>query len=119
MPTGEKLILSASFDKDGEDPPGVATGMLSLYHGEKKVGEARIKTQPGKFMIAGEGLCVGRDSGEPVTADFPGAHPHAFTGGTINQRRRRCQRRALRRPRARGGGDDGPRIDREPRARAR
>ena len=24
IPTGEKLILSASFDKDGEDPPGVA-----------------------------------------------------------------------------------------------
>ena len=29
VPTGEDLILSASFDKDGEDPPGVATGMLS------------------------------------------------------------------------------------------
>jgi arylsulfatase A-like enzyme len=85
VPTGEKLILSASFDKDGEDPPGVSTGMLSLYHGDKKVGEDRIKTQPGKFMIAGEGLCVGRDSGEPVTADFPGAHPHVFTGGTINR----------------------------------
>jgi arylsulfatase A-like enzyme len=85
VPVGEKLILSASFDKDGEDPPGVATGMLSLYHGDKKVGEERIKTQPGKFMIAGEGLCVGRDGGEPVTADYPGAHPHAFTGGTINR----------------------------------
>ena len=36
-------------------------------------------------MIAGEGLCVGRDSGEPVTADYPGAHPHAFTGGAINR----------------------------------
>jgi arylsulfatase A-like enzyme len=85
VPTGENLILSASFDKDGEDPPGVATGMLSLYHGDQKVGEQRIKTQPGKFMIAGEGLCVGRDSGEPVTADYAGAHPHAFTGGTINR----------------------------------
>ena len=26
VPTGENLILSASFDKTGEDPPGVATG---------------------------------------------------------------------------------------------
>ncbi len=83
VPTGEKLILSASFDKDGEDPPGISTGMLSLYYGDKKVGEDRIKTQPGKFSIAGEGLCVGRDSGEPVTGDYPGAHPHTFTGGTI------------------------------------
>ena len=71
MPVGENLILSASFEKDGEDPPGVATGILSLYHGEEKVGEGRIKTQPGKFAIAGEGLCVGRDSGEPVTDDYP------------------------------------------------
>ena len=37
------------------------------------------------FSIAGEGLCVGRDSGEPVTGDYPGAHPHAFTGGTIKR----------------------------------
>jgi hypothetical protein len=64
---------------------GVATGVLSLYHGEMKVGEGRIKTQPGKFSIAGEGLCVGRDSGEPVTSDYPGPNPHQFTGGTIDR----------------------------------
>jgi hypothetical protein len=85
LPVGENLILSASFDKDGEDPPGVATGILSLYHGETKVGEGRIKTQPGLFTVAGEGLCVGRDSGEPVTDDYPGEHPHTFTGGTIKR----------------------------------
>jgi arylsulfatase len=85
LPTGENLILSASFEKDGEDPPGVATGTLSLYHGETKVGEGRIKTQPGKFSLAGEGLCVGRDSGEPVTDDYPGSPPHAFAGGTIHR----------------------------------
>ncbi len=59
--------------------------MLSLYHGDTKVGEARIKTQPGKFSLAGEGLCVGRDSSEPVTDDYPGTSPHAFTGGTIDR----------------------------------
>jgi len=85
LPVGENLILSASFEKDGEDPPGVATGILSLYHGDTKVGEGRIRTQPGLFSLAGEGLCVGRDSGEPVTADYPGDHPHTFIGGTINR----------------------------------
>ena len=85
VPTGLNLILSASFEKDGEDPPGVSTGILSLYYGDKKVGEGRIKTQPGTFSLAGEGLCVGRDSGEPVTGDYPGAHPHVFTGGTIKR----------------------------------
>ena len=85
VPVGENLILSAAFEKDGEDPPGISTGILSLYHGDEKVGESRIRTQPGKFMLAGEGLCVGRDSGEAITDDYPGAHPHAFSGGTINR----------------------------------
>src|SRR5437763_42097 len=85
LPAGENLILSASFAKDGEDPPHVSTGILSLYHGDKKVGEGRIKTQPGQFMFAGEGLCVGRDSGEAVTDDYPNGSPHHFTGGTIKR----------------------------------
>jgi arylsulfatase len=85
LPTGEDLILSASFDKDGEDPPGVATGLLSLYHGDRKVGEGRIKNQPGYFELAGEGLCVGRDSGAAVTDDYPGERPYRFTGGTVKR----------------------------------
>lgn len=85
LPTGENLILSASFDKDGEEAPGVATGVLSLYHSDRKVGEGRIKTQPGAFEVAGEGLCVGRDSGAPVTDDYPGQRPYRFTGGTIKR----------------------------------
>ena len=85
VPTGTNLILSASFDKEGEDPPGVAVGVLSLWHDDAKVGEGRIKTQPGKFMIAGEGLCVGRDSGAGVTGDYPGELPWRFTGGTITR----------------------------------
>ncbi|HWY89069.1 MAG TPA: arylsulfatase [Solirubrobacteraceae bacterium] len=85
VPTGQRLLLSASFEKAGEDPPGVATGTLSLWHADTKVGEAQIKTQPGKFMIAGEGLCIGRDGGAPVTDDYPGDQPWAFTGGAINR----------------------------------
>jgi arylsulfatase A-like enzyme len=85
VPTGENLILSASFDKDGEDPAGVATGILSLYYGEQKVGEGRIKNQPGDFELAGEGLCVGRDSGDAITEDYPGERPYRFTGGTIKR----------------------------------
>ena len=85
LPTGENLILSASFEKDGMDPPPVATGILSLFHGDTKVGEGRIKLQPGAYMIAGEGLAVGRDVGDPVTLDYPGTHPFRFTGGTIKR----------------------------------
>jgi hypothetical protein len=37
------------------------------------------------FSNAGDGLCVGRDSGGPVTDDYPGDLPYDFTGGTINR----------------------------------
>jgi hypothetical protein len=40
-------------------------------------------TQPGNFSLVGEGLNVGKDPGEPVTTDYPGTNPFAFTGGTI------------------------------------
>jgi hypothetical protein len=85
LPTGEQLILSAAFEKEGEDPPGISVGTLSLFHGDVKVGEGRIRTQPGKFSLAGDGLCVGRDSSDPVTQDYPGAAPFQFTGGTIHR----------------------------------
>ena len=112
LPTGEDLILSAAFEKDGEDPPGVAVGTLSLFHGDVKVGEGRIKTQPGKFSLAGDGLCVGRDSSDPVTDDYPGTRALGVHRRHDQPRRHRRQRRALRRPRTRSRRHDGPRIGR-------
>jgi arylsulfatase len=85
LPAREKLLLAASFEKEGQDANGIAEGTLTLWYGDKQVGQGRIKTQPGKFSIAGEGLCVGRDSGEPVTDDYPGEPPWSFTGGTIHR----------------------------------
>jgi len=84
LPAGENLILSASFEKEAQEPD-CAAGTLSLYHGEKKVGEGKIKTQLGAFAVAGAGLYVGRHGGEPLTDDYPGAAPYRFTGGTLNR----------------------------------
>jgi arylsulfatase len=82
LPSGRK-VLSASFEREGDTMP--AEGTLTLRVGEEPVGQGRIRTQPGKFSIAGEGLNVGRDGGEPVTDDYPGQAPWAFTGGTIRR----------------------------------
>jgi arylsulfatase len=84
VPTGEKLLLSASFDKTSQEPDRTK-GTLSLYHADEKVGEAEIETQLGAFAIAGSSLYVGRHEGEPLTADFPGDAPHAFTGGRLDR----------------------------------
>ncbi|HEV7494745.1 MAG TPA: arylsulfatase, partial [Baekduia sp.] len=82
IPAGANQILSAAFEKDGGDNVS-ATGLLTLYHGEKQVGQGRIKTQLGAFAIAGEGLRTGRDGGNPVTRDYPGERPWQFTGGRL------------------------------------
>jgi arylsulfatase A-like enzyme len=82
VPTG-RALLSAAFVKEGDGMP--TTGTLSLFINDEKVGEGRIVTQPGNFSLVGEGLNVGKDPGEPVTADYSGANPFTFTGGTINK----------------------------------
>jgi arylsulfatase len=76
-------VLSASFEREGDGLP--ATGTLTLHIGDREVGHARIKTQPGKFAIAGEGLNIGKDGGEPVTDDYPGDAPWPFVGGTVTR----------------------------------
>jgi arylsulfatase A-like enzyme len=76
-------ILGATFVREGDSMPAIGT--LSLFVGDEKVGEGQIITQPGNFSLVGEGLNVGRDPAEPVTADYPGTSPYAFSGGTIKQ----------------------------------
>jgi hypothetical protein len=83
MPTG-RHIASAEFRKTGDHETGSALGTLTLYIDTDAVGKADIMTQPGPYSLAGDGLCVGRDSGSPISADdyLP---PFAFTGGTIER----------------------------------
>jgi hypothetical protein len=82
IPTG-RVILGATFAREGDGMP--ATGTLSLFIDDEKVGEGRIMTQPGNFSLVGEGLNVGRDPGEPVTDDYSGTSPYTFSGGTIKE----------------------------------
>jgi arylsulfatase A-like enzyme len=82
VPTGH-VVLSASFEREGDSMP--AEGTLTLHIGDQAVGEGTIRTQPGKFSLAGEGLNIGKDGGEAVTDDYPGDSPWAFVGGTIHK----------------------------------
>jgi arylsulfatase len=40
-----------------------------------------MKTQPAKFTLSGDGLCIGYDSGDAVSGEY--AVPGTFHGGTI------------------------------------
>ena len=80
LPMGH-VVVSVTFDHEAGTMP--TTGTLSLHIRDQEVGSGTIMTQPGFFSLAGEGLAVGRDSGEAVTSDYNGGSPWAFTGGTI------------------------------------
>jgi len=77
-------VFTAGFNKTGQDPQTrSALGTLTLFIDTEQVGQAEIKTQPGAFGLSGNGLCVGRDSGSPVSPDYK--PPFTFTGGTIDR----------------------------------
>jgi hypothetical protein len=82
IPTGH-VVLSASFDREGDSMP--VQGTLSLYIRDGKVGEGKILTQPGKFGLGGGGLVVGRSGAEPVADNYPGERPWPYIGGTIKR----------------------------------
>ena len=45
----------------------------------------RSRRSSARSRSPGAALFVGRHAGEPVTDDYPGTPPYAFTGGTIHQ----------------------------------
>jgi arylsulfatase len=77
-------VLTAEFQKTGNDQrTASATGTLTLYVDDEPAGSIEVMTQPGFFALCGDGLCVGRDSGSPVSREY--AAPFAFAGGTIER----------------------------------
>jgi arylsulfatase len=84
VPSGV-CVLGVDFTKESQTPEAT-TGSLSLYIDDTKVGELHdVRIQNGKFALCGEGLNIGRDGASPVTWDYPGDRPWAFTGGTIRR----------------------------------
>ena len=82
-----EYILGAEFKLDHIDKENSrAVGTFRLFVNDKKVAEyPNACTQLGKFALAGEGLTVGYDSGDPVTTDYPGDQPWSFKGGKITK----------------------------------
>ncbi|MFO0993331.1 MAG: arylsulfatase [Hyphomicrobiales bacterium] len=74
-----KYTLGMEFNRTGAGPHNESLGTTKLYINDQVVAEGPMKTQPGKFTLSGDGLCVGYDSGDVVSQDSPGE----FHGGTI------------------------------------
>jgi hypothetical protein len=85
LPKGD-CTVGVSFEMKNVDKANMKTsGTATIFINDQQVGTQDIETQLGGFSVAGEGFMVGRCAGAPVTEDYPGVHPWAFTGGTIKK----------------------------------
>jgi arylsulfatase len=76
-----KYTFGMEFIREKAGKYKESIGKTTLYVNEKIVAQGDMKTQPGKFTLSGDGLCVGRDSGDAVSEDYKS--PGEFNGGTI------------------------------------
>jgi arylsulfatase A-like enzyme len=73
--------LGFEFVREKGGKYGESLGKGKLYVNDQVVAEGDFRTQPGKFTLAGDGLCIGSDSGDNVSQEYHS--PARFTGGTI------------------------------------
>ncbi|MGE5835236.1 MAG: hypothetical protein ACM4AI_12195, partial [Acidobacteriota bacterium] len=76
-----KYTLGMEFTRDKAGPHGESLGKTTLYVNDKAVAQGEMRTQAGKFTLSGDGLCIGRDSGDAVSEDY--RSPGTFHGGKI------------------------------------
>jgi arylsulfatase A-like enzyme len=76
-----KYTLGMEFTREKAGPYHESLGTTKLFVNDKVVTEGPMRAQVGKFTLSGDGLCVGRDSGDAVSHEYNS--PGTFKGGTI------------------------------------
>lgn len=76
-----KYTVGMEFIRDSAGIHHESIGSVKLYVNDKVVAQSTMRSQIGKFTLVGDGLCVGWDSGDPVSNQYKS--PGNFTGGNI------------------------------------
>ncbi|WP_315789849.1 arylsulfatase [Fischerella sp. JS2] len=79
-----RYTLGMEFTREGAGQYQESLGKTKLYINDQVVAEGSMKTQPGHFTLSGDGLCIGRDSGDAVSQEYQQSGEFKFTGGTID-----------------------------------
>jgi arylsulfatase len=76
-----KYTLGMEFIRERQGKYLESIGTAKLYVNDKVVATGPMRTQPGKFSLTGDGLCVGYDSGDAVSKEYKSTGK--FKGGKI------------------------------------
>jgi arylsulfatase len=77
-----KYTFGVEFTKEKAGEYHESIGTAKLFINDKEVSKMQMRAQVGKFTLVGDGLCVGYDSGDPVSKQYKS--PGEFKGGTIS-----------------------------------
>jgi hypothetical protein len=80
--TPGKHTVGMEFIREKTGENGESVGTTKLYIDEQLVAEGPMRTQPAKFTLSGDGLCVGYDSADAVSELYPS--PSKFNNGTLD-----------------------------------
>jgi len=76
-----KYSLGMEFAREKTGKYHESLGTTTLYVNDKAVTSGPMRAQAGKFTLSGDGLCIGRDSGDAVSQEYK--TPGTFVNGTI------------------------------------
>jgi arylsulfatase len=76
-----KHVVGVEFIKENIGKNHEALGKMTLYVDENAVASSDFRVQTGHYALAGEGLAIGYDSGDPVSSEYKSGF--RFSGGRI------------------------------------
>jgi arylsulfatase A-like enzyme len=76
-----KYTLGMEFVREKAGQYQESLGKTTLYVNDKAVANGPMRAQAGNFSLCGDGLCVGRDSGDAVSQEYKSPAP--FKNGRI------------------------------------
>ena len=80
-PKSGKHIVGVEFRKKSTSKLLETLGTMALHVDKKSLAKADFRTQSGHYSLAGEGIAVGRDTGDPVSREYKAGF--AFRNGEI------------------------------------
>jgi arylsulfatase len=80
-PAPGRHIIGVEFVKESIGEHNECLGTTTLHIDDQAIDTQPFRTQTGHYAICGEGLCIGYDSGDRVSAEYTGRN--RFNGGEI------------------------------------